>query len=287
MAPAKAAAAAPEVGSLTTWPSSDALRLGAGQGQQQQKPSPARPETGALNLPGDPGQGDACSAFEARRRRPASAPASNEPAPSGPVAVRSFDHIRGVRAAEPAPSSGCIRSDPAPVDRGKECLRRHRRAGAWRPDRGVGRLGDLLDHNVGTDALFRVDDAIIAAHRVVLAARSPVFKAEVFGSTADATSQAITVKDIEPSVFTALLEFMYTDEIPQGEELGDCPTETMQQILAAADRHQVDRLKLMSARWLWDNISVDTFAYHSLCRDVQLPCAQGKVHRLLCFGEIF
>ncbi|GJN15679.1 hypothetical protein PR202_gb02615 [Eleusine coracana subsp. coracana] len=68
----------------------------------------------------------------------------------------------------------------------------------------VSRLGDLLDHNVGTDALFRVDDAIIAAHRVVLAARSPVFKAEVFGSTADATSKAITVKDIEPSVYLQL-----------------------------------------------------------------------------------
>ncbi|TVU05004.1 hypothetical protein EJB05_48151, partial [Eragrostis curvula] len=137
------------------------------------------------------------------------------------------------------------------------------------PPSDIGRsLGLLLDCNVGTDVLFMVNGETIQAHRAVLAARSPVFKAEVFGSMVDATSPDITLKDIEPSVFKAMLGFMYTDEIPEDDELGDSPTEMMQHLLAAADRYQVDQMKLMCARWLWDNISVDTFASTIVCAEM-------------------
>ena len=44
-------------------------------------------------------------------------------------------------------------------------------------------LGNLLDSELGGDVTFEVDGGeLFAAHRCVLAARSSVFKAELFGS---------------------------------------------------------------------------------------------------------
>ncbi|KAB8112806.1 hypothetical protein EE612_051541, partial [Oryza sativa] len=51
-----------------------------------------------------------------------------------------------------------------------------------------------------------------AAHRCVLAARSPVFRAELFGPMKESAATAvITVDDMEAEVFRALLAFIYTD----------------------------------------------------------------------------
>jgi hypothetical protein len=47
-------------------------------------------------------------------------------------------------------------------------------------------LGQLLDGADGSDVSFIVDGKKFAAHRAVLAARSPVFKAELFGAMAEA-----------------------------------------------------------------------------------------------------
>jgi speckle-type POZ protein len=132
------------------------------------------------------------------------------------------------------------------------------------PPPDIGRdLRFLLDCGVGTDVFFAVAGEIVPAHRAVLAARSEVFKAELFGSTADATSSFITIRDMEPATFKAMLAFMYADELPEDDELGllgDSPAEMMQHLLAAADRYALDRLKLICARRTWGRLTADTFA---------------------------
>ena len=49
-------------------------------------------------------------------------------------------------------------------------------------------LGLLLDCNVTSDVSFIVKGEKFHAHRAILAARSQVFKAELFGSMTDAKS---------------------------------------------------------------------------------------------------
>jgi len=121
-------------------------------------------------------------------------------------------------------------------------------------------LGLLLDCTDGSDVSFVIDGENFPAHRAVLAARSPVFKAQLLGSMADASMSSITLHDIAPATFKVMLRFMYTDACPADDELGDSSDEMFRHLLAAADRFAMDRLKLLCASKLWDNVSVDTVA---------------------------
>ncbi|KAJ1269255.1 hypothetical protein BS78_07G197000 [Paspalum vaginatum] len=119
-------------------------------------------------------------------------------------------------------------------------------------------LGLLLDSTDGSDVSFAVDGEKFPAHRAVLAARSPVFKAQLLGSMADAKMSSMTMQDIAPATFRAMLRFIYTDACPA--DAGESPSDMFQNLLAAADRFALDRLKVLCARKLRDNVSVETVA---------------------------
>ncbi|CAN6318459.1 unnamed protein product [Urochloa humidicola] len=77
-------------------------------------------------------------------------------------------------------------------------------------------FGDLLLTEKGADVIFDVGGQTFAAHRCVLAARSPVFNAELFGTMKESdTAGVIRVDDMEAQVFKALLYFVYTDSLPK------------------------------------------------------------------------
>ena len=62
-------------------------------------------------------------------------------------------------------------------------------------------FGQLLECGKGTDVSFDVNGETFAAHKLVLAARSPVFRAQLFGPMKDQNIQCIKVEDIEAPVF--------------------------------------------------------------------------------------
>ncbi|CAM0949013.1 unnamed protein product [Alopecurus aequalis] len=128
-------------------------------------------------------------------------------------------------------------------------------------------LGCLLDHADGTDVLFIVDDEEFPAHRAVLAARSPVFRAELFGSMAEATMSSIRLHEIAPATFKVMLRFIYTDELRAEDVPEDSSTEMIQSLLAAADRYALNRLKSMCAQKLWDKVAIDTVATILACAE--------------------
>jgi len=52
---------------------------------------------------------------------------------------------------------------------------------------------------------FEVDGEIFATHKLVLAARSPVFRSQLFGPMKDQNSQSIKVEDMMAPVFKVAL----------------------------------------------------------------------------------
>ncbi|GJN03221.1 hypothetical protein PR202_ga20640 [Eleusine coracana subsp. coracana] len=85
-----------------------------------------------------------------------------------------------------------------------------------------------------------------AAHRCVLVARSPVFRAQLFGHMKeskqcmgeDDVRVPIPIDDMDAEVFGALLTFIYTDSLPAepaddgfDQLMGNCPV-VLKELLA-------------------------------------------------------
>uniref|UniRef100_A0A0E0M8Z4 BTB domain-containing protein n=1 Tax=Oryza punctata TaxID=4537 RepID=A0A0E0M8Z4_ORYPU len=77
-------------------------------------------------------------------------------------------------------------------------------------------LGDLLSTKEGADVELLVGGESFAAHRCVLAARSPFFEAKLSLSAAAPTkNRIIQINGMEPRVFRAKLALIYTDAWPE------------------------------------------------------------------------
>jgi speckle-type POZ protein len=122
-------------------------------------------------------------------------------------------------------------------------------------------FGELLRSQKGADITFFVAGKPVAAHRSLLAARSPVFMAELFGDTREKASWCIEIKDMEVEVFRAMLRFVYTDTVPELDLLkGEQATAMAQRLLEAADRYGLNRLKRVCVEKVCTTIDVDTVA---------------------------
>ncbi|CAN6293480.1 unnamed protein product [Urochloa humidicola] len=123
-------------------------------------------------------------------------------------------------------------------------------------------LHDLLWTGRGADVVFNVAGVTFTAHQWMLAARSPVFNAELFGVMKEGdTGGVVHIHDMEPWVFKALLSFIYTDLFPDmtGEEDNDDDA-MVQHLLVAADRYGIERLKLICEEKLCKYIDVGSVA---------------------------
>ncbi|XP_047080177.1 BTB/POZ and MATH domain-containing protein 2-like [Lolium rigidum] len=121
-------------------------------------------------------------------------------------------------------------------------------------------FGELLKTEKGANVVFEVGGETVAAHRCVLAARSSVFSAELFGPMMEGNAAGVVVRieDMNAEVFKALLHFVYTGSLP--EPLKDDEDFTYQHLLVAADRYGMERLKLICEEKLCKYINVGSAA---------------------------
>jgi speckle-type POZ protein len=154
-------------------------------------------------------------------------------------------------------------------------------------------LGNLLDSGESTDVTFDVDGEIFHAHKLVLAARSPIFKAELYGSMMEAMSGCVVIKDIKASIFRSMLNFIYRDSLAEADLQGgnDAKQDSVffaQHLMVAADRYGLHRLKLICANKLYDCINVDNVAANLVLAE-QHNCFQLKKACLefLAHPEVF
>uniref|UniRef100_A0A0D9X5J3 BTB domain-containing protein n=1 Tax=Leersia perrieri TaxID=77586 RepID=A0A0D9X5J3_9ORYZ len=125
----------------------------------------------------------------------------------------------------------------------------------------VQHLGTLLETKQGADVTFCVGGEDIVAHKIVLAVRPPFFQAQLCGEMKEAMMSRVTIEDVQPNVFRALLHFVYTDSLPDmGNLYDDDKIEMMRHLLVAADKYAMDRLKLMCQNILAKNLDVENVA---------------------------
>jgi speckle-type POZ protein len=110
------------------------------------------------------------------------------------------------------------------------------------------------------DVTFDVEGESISAHRFMLAARSPVFKTELFGPMEQAKIEHIKINEMKADVFRALLNFVYTDQLAKNgsSDHETLSIELLQDLLVAADQYRLDKLTLLCEEKLEKNLSVDT-----------------------------
>ncbi|XP_046984077.1 BTB/POZ domain-containing protein At4g08455-like [Schistocerca americana] len=114
-------------------------------------------------------------------------------------------------------------------------------------------LAALVDG--GEDALVTLvaGETRVAAHRAVLAAASPVFKAMFAHDMLEASCGQVSIDDVEGPVLKLLVAYTYTLRAPQ---LPD----TAPQLLAVADKYGLSALKAACERQLISQLAVETAA---------------------------
>lgn len=127
-------------------------------------------------------------------------------------------------------------------------------------------FGMLLEKRETSDVVFDVAGEKFHAHKLVLAARSPIFKTMFFDGS-DETLNEIVITDLEPKVFKAMLHFIYKDtldedDVPVGSGSPGIlvPDTLAAKLLAAADKYGLGRLRLMCESYLCKDISVNSVA---------------------------
>jgi speckle-type POZ protein len=124
----------------------------------------------------------------------------------------------------------------------------------------VERAYDLQQRlSLDPDVTFQVGGEAFSVHRCVLAAKSPVLEAELAReSTLAAWACCIHIDDMLPQVFKSVLHFVYTDSLPEMTTGPEEESIMAEHLLVAADRFDMQELKLICEEILSSDINVNT-----------------------------
>lgn len=113
-------------------------------------------------------------------------------------------------------------------------------------------MGNLFEKSRFSDCVLTSGSKEFHVHKAILAARSPVFSAMFEHEMSEARSDRVEINDIDPEVLKEMLRFMYTgiSWFPTNDSrylLGSAPNldRMPDELLAAADKYQLERLKVL------------------------------------------
>ncbi|GBM88657.1 Speckle-type POZ protein [Araneus ventricosus] len=100
-----------------------------------------------------------------------------------------------------------------------------------------------------TDVEVRTETKSFPAHKTVLCARSPVFKAMMTNDMKEKKTNCIHVDDLENDIVQQLLLFLYSDNIE------NLQWESATQLYYAANKYQIGKLKDVCSSFLVENLT--------------------------------
>ena len=108
----------------------------------------------------------------------------------------------------------------------------------------------LLTNNSLTDVTLKVKEKEFKAHKVVLAAMSPVFEAMFQEGYKEHEDNYVNIEDMDSDVFEVFLRYLYSGQVDKLEEMFTV-------LLAAADKYDVQPLRDICIQHMAKNISFD------------------------------
>ncbi|CAL1288945.1 unnamed protein product [Larinioides sclopetarius] len=115
----------------------------------------------------------------------------------------------------------------------------------------------LYIDNSFTDVHLKTKTKSLPAHKMVLCARSPVFKRMLTNDMKEKNSNCIEIGDMGDDVVQQLLLFLYSDNVE------NLQWEMATQLYYAADNYEVGKLKAVCSSFLLENLTLPTLANSS------------------------
>jgi BTB/POZ domain len=109
---------------------------------------------------------------------------------------------------------------------------------------------NFLNNQNFTDVTLQCQDKEFKAHKLVLAAASPVFNAMFKEGTKEQRDSHVNIEDVNSDIFDVFLRFLYSGEV-------DHLAEMCFDLFAAADKYDVQPLRDICIRHMAENITVD------------------------------
>lgn len=83
----------------------------------------------------------------------------------------------------------------------------------------------------------------LQAHKIILEARSPVFRALLNSPMREGQDGRVEIEDMKAAVFRVMLHYVYTDSLPEEHDGANLDVAMAQHLLVAADRYELIRLR--------------------------------------------
>jgi len=109
---------------------------------------------------------------------------------------------------------------------------------------------NFLNNQNLTDVTLQCQGKEFKAHKLILAAASPVFEAMFQEGTKEHEDNYVNIEDIDSDIFDVFLRFLYSGQVDQLAEI-------CLDLLVAADKYDVQPLREICIQHMATNISVD------------------------------
>lgn len=133
-------------------------------------------------------------------------------------------------------------------------------------------LGQLFDRSSFSDVTLCVGGREFLAHKAILAARSPVFNAMFEHEMTESKQNRVDIQDVDHEVMREMLRFTYTGKAPNLDKMAD-------DLLAAADKYNLERLKVMCEDALCSNLTIENVCDILVLADLH-SAEQLKTHAI-------
>lgn len=122
-------------------------------------------------------------------------------------------------------------------------------------------IGDLFESRKFSDVILSVNGKEFYTHKAILAARSPVFAAMFEHDMEEKKQNRVEITDVDSDVLKEMLRFIYTGRATNLDNMAD-------ELLAAADKYALERLKVMCEEELCQSLSVDSVSESLVLADL-------------------